>query len=433
MNLLPVRAKLIAAFFALFIISPWVVVAAPLTLEDQFRHFEFLNIAQIYERYSGIIDLIIYTLIFVGLAQAVLTNHYPGRGGRAVAIGVGLSLAISMLLAEEAFGFGLRSFGPYAAGLIVLTLGIMTYRLVHSAGLPRSAAAGLAYILIFLSTRAIAPQAFEWAQEEVPILTIGLTLVLLVSLFTVIAGLIPQNAVRVVALSMPRARAHKDAARSTQKRRVLADEANTIKKRGRTAVRKELQDGNILLSNLTAIRNAIRKHGGDPKTHGTILRALRQATPKEEELWRDIHNVRELNKRLLAFDEAVLSEDLQARLKAHVPIRVPAGSIVLHRLRYCPFTDSWVGGQGMFCRLGRSAGASFPFTVPSFVRCSRIHPQRLFPWDCRQASITLFLPPEGFDGTSSDVFHLSAEWRSPPCSGGSTGRASHLPRTCRGD
>ena len=97
--------------------------AAPLTVEDLFRPFEYLNLTEVYDHYSALIDFFIYTLIFVGLAQATLARLYEGRGGRAVSIGVGLSLATAAVMAEETYHFSLKSFGPYATTLTILALG----------------------------------------------------------------------------------------------------------------------------------------------------------------------------------------------------------------------------------------------------------------------------------------------------------------------
>jgi hypothetical protein len=162
-----VAAFLIAAILAVTIVT----AAAPLTLEDLFRPFEFFNITQTYDHYSGLIDLFIYILIFVGLAQAILARHYGGSGGRAVAIGVGLCLAFAMLLAEEAFQFNLRSFGPFAALLVVILLGITMFGLLHGAGMSKTASASTSYVAIFFTTHAVAPEFFNWLNETIPLLS----------------------------------------------------------------------------------------------------------------------------------------------------------------------------------------------------------------------------------------------------------------------
>jgi hypothetical protein len=74
------------------------------------RSSEFIS--YFYNTYSLIIDLLIYTLLFVGISQVTLGRHFPSRGGKAVSVALGLALAIGLVTSEQAMGFNLRSFGP---------------------------------------------------------------------------------------------------------------------------------------------------------------------------------------------------------------------------------------------------------------------------------------------------------------------------------
>lgn len=90
------------------------------SLDEFFHPFEYFDLSRTYEQFASIIDLTIYLLIFVGLARVTLSRRFPGPGGRAISVGIGLSLAITMVVAEQPFGFNLRSFGPIAAGILFL-------------------------------------------------------------------------------------------------------------------------------------------------------------------------------------------------------------------------------------------------------------------------------------------------------------------------
>ncbi len=110
------------------------------SLEELFRPFEFLDIAEMYDYYSGIVDLFIYLLIFTGAAQVTLGRRFTGRGARAISARTGICLSLAMVMAEEKFGFSIRSFGPVAAGILVLLLGVMIYRLFHYMGIVKPGA-----------------------------------------------------------------------------------------------------------------------------------------------------------------------------------------------------------------------------------------------------------------------------------------------------
>ena len=128
------------------------VNAAPIMLEDIFRPLQWLEPARLYEQYSGALDLFIYALIFIGAAQVTLGRHFPGRGGKAISVGIGTALAMSMIIAEKTFNFSLSSFGPVAGTIILLLLGIMIYRLLYFAGMKGVGAASLAYIILFIAS-----------------------------------------------------------------------------------------------------------------------------------------------------------------------------------------------------------------------------------------------------------------------------------------
>ena len=111
-----------------------------MSAQQMFAPLEYINLANAYDHYSAVIDLFIYGLIFIGVAQVTLGPRFAGRGGKAICAGVGISLAVSLAIAERQFGFSLKSFGPIAAGIIILLLGIMVYHLLHQAGLSKTGA-----------------------------------------------------------------------------------------------------------------------------------------------------------------------------------------------------------------------------------------------------------------------------------------------------
>jgi len=188
-------------------------LAAPLTAEDLFRPFEYLNITQTYDRYSALIDLFIYILVFVGLAQATLAHHYGNTGGRAVAIGAGTCLAVAMVIAEETYHFSIKSFGPFAASLLILILGLMVFTTLHRAGMPTIPSGSVAYLLGFFSIYAVAPELFNWLNETMPLLGAGTVIGLLLGVFGALSAFWPDSLPTMNVLHRPERWKSQDARR----------------------------------------------------------------------------------------------------------------------------------------------------------------------------------------------------------------------------
>lgn len=306
------QTSAILAALILLLLTFDLALAAPLTAEDLFRPFEYLNITQTYDRYSALIDLFIYILVFVGLAQATLAHHYGNTGGRAVAIGAGTCLAVAMVIAEETYHFSIKSFGPFAASLLILILGIMVFTTLHRAGMPATAAGSVAYLLGFFSIYAVAPELFTWLNETMPLLGAGMVIGLLLGVFGALSAFWPHSLPTVNVLHRPERWKSQDARR----REALGQEVRLIQRDGRRTVREGVRDSSNILSNLTHVRNAIRRDGHNPARRARILESLQHVVPEEEKLWRDVQSARDLHERLVQFDESALHEDARERLQA---------------------------------------------------------------------------------------------------------------------
>ena len=145
-----------------------------------------LNPAAAYDQHTVLIDLFIYTLIFVGVAQATLGRRFADSGGRVVSLGTGTSLAVAMTLAEAGFGFSLKSFGPVAVTILLVLFAAVAYRLFHFAGLARPISGALAYLALLLVVNAVSPELFsrlpKFWQGFLVIISMLATLLLLAGL-----------------------------------------------------------------------------------------------------------------------------------------------------------------------------------------------------------------------------------------------------------
>ena len=81
-------------------------------IDTLFRPFQGLQLPVLYDSYATVIDLIIYLILFVGLAKATIGKRFETAG---VPVAIGIALAIGLTLSERTLGFSLRTLGPLAA------------------------------------------------------------------------------------------------------------------------------------------------------------------------------------------------------------------------------------------------------------------------------------------------------------------------------
>jgi len=97
------KNKVIILFSLLFIFILFSSIAyAPdnFDLGNILGNLQGFDIGKAYEQYPLLIDAVLYFIIFVGIAQAVLSKKFEGRGGKAVVVGVGVTLAIAIIFWE---------------------------------------------------------------------------------------------------------------------------------------------------------------------------------------------------------------------------------------------------------------------------------------------------------------------------------------------
>ncbi len=275
------------------------------SLEEVFRPFEFLDIAEMYEHYSGIVDLFIYLLIFTGTAHVTLGKRFAGRGAKAISAGTGICLAIAMIIAEEKFGFSIRSFGPVAAGILVLLLGVMIYRLFHYMGMVRAGAWSVAYVTIFIAMHAIAPEFFIWLDENIPVLNVVALIALIMAIIGSILPLLHTGTdgktfeMRLHQYAMPGRNREHDA---------LRKEVKFIKRGIRPIAKKAVKESDGTVEDLQSVGKAINRYGHIPQARKIIIEQMARILPKEHELQNRIMQLRDLNMKMLRFDSSIFSE-----------------------------------------------------------------------------------------------------------------------------
>ena len=97
-------------------------------LGDLFKTLEDFDVVGSYEKYSFIIDSLIYFLFFLSLSQVTLGKQYQGGGGKGIVIAVGIALSVGISFWTQKNGITLGNLGPLAAVLAGIVFIIWIFR-----------------------------------------------------------------------------------------------------------------------------------------------------------------------------------------------------------------------------------------------------------------------------------------------------------------
>lgn len=290
------------------IASPFQMKVRGESLRELFKPLELFDITRLYEQYAALIDFAIYLLIFVGLAQITLGKHFQGRGGKAITIGIGISLAVSLAIAEQYIGFSIRSFGPIAAGIFIALVGFMIYRLVKHLGAGMMTSSSAAYIIVLLSIVAVVPGFFSWINQKMPLLNLILVICLFIAIYNVISHLFRKHGIP-----------DKLKRQFGQVREKYDNEAGALRKSGKQEhkiqqiTKKAYKNSNQILNDLLEVLKSIKKYGHIPSARKTIKEQIEKTLPEQDELIKIIQRLQELNKKVLSFDLSLYSKETQTR------------------------------------------------------------------------------------------------------------------------
>ena len=281
------------------------------SLGEILKPLEYIDVSQIYYRYAIIIDLVVYLMVFVGLAQVTLGNKFQGRGGKAITIAIGVSLAISMAIAERAFGFSLGSFGPIAVGLFLAILGVMIYRLIKHLGAGFAVSGSMAYVIIILFLTATMPGFFAWINQNIPLLNLGLVIGFIWALYNLISHLFKHKG-----LSQKLAKKFKDIkAESNEDISKLTNSKSFQRSQIKPITKQAFKTSNQILNELAEILKSIEKYGHMPEARAEIKKQIDRILPEQMELMETIKTLQNRHGRILAFDMGIYSQEFQNRYR----------------------------------------------------------------------------------------------------------------------
>jgi len=289
----------------LLMIPASIKIVSANVIDSLFRPFSGVDIPRIYDSYSSIIDFIIYSVLFIGLAQATLGKRFEAKGSRAVVSTVGLALAIGLAMSERTLGFNLRSFGPLAAGMFIFLVGFMLYSGIKTAGAGTANAGSIALVITYFSIAAVVPGFFDWIMRNPSISWIHsiVTIALVVLVFKIIKRLFTGKKDNV----------HKTAKKlmrdSYEGERELSEQIDQEKKekkfikKGLEKISKQASGSSKeILVDLLELRKMVAEFGGTEQGRYLIVAKLEAISPEEQRISKNLALLKQRIQKLSNFD-----------------------------------------------------------------------------------------------------------------------------------
>ena len=152
-----------------------------------------LNILDFYSQYGSYIDMIIFLMIFLGVAKSVFSKHFQ-EGGKTIYVGIGIFLSLALLLFEERQGFRLLTeFGPFVVFLIIALflygLAVALYRSGKGGIFAVAAGYLVLYFFVFNWYRDYFENLYGFWNIIKSIANIGAIIAILIVAFGIVVGI----------------------------------------------------------------------------------------------------------------------------------------------------------------------------------------------------------------------------------------------------
>ena len=281
--------------------------AAQNVLDDILGPFRGFDLAATYARYSGLVDFVIYALLFTALAHLTIGKRFQGRGGKALTVAVALIMTISLLAVERTMGFNIASFGPLAAGVVVILVAMTLYFGFRQLGASHVASASAALIAIYFSTRAVTPQLFQWLADKVPFIHAVLAIALLVAVWRLGAAAWPSGGKAAAETAARGLAGVKEAAREVFPTAEMRKERGLIKARLEPFTRQGRREHKAMASDLKEMQSIVTKHQDSPYAVSLMAKKIKDIRPKQHDLEVRLANLQALTKQFLRLDESVVA------------------------------------------------------------------------------------------------------------------------------
>jgi len=296
---------------ALILLTFSSVVQAGL-LEEAFAPLRDLNIPRFYSHYSSVIDAIIFCVIFVGLAQVTLGKRFGAtKGGKAVVVGVGLALALSLVIMEQTMDFSIAQFGPYAAAIFVLLAASVLFYLLRMLGVGGFGSFAGSYVVVYFLLRAVVPSFFHYLQSNAPglhgLIALGALICLFVALWKIASGVWPGAGEKIGKIAERITPLPEKPEEAPEAKAELGGEMRLLRGKLAEIQRQRVKDSEAIISDLDNIVAVIDRYGDTAESRRLIADKLsRDIVPREHRLRTSLRALRKLYERVEKFELGML-------------------------------------------------------------------------------------------------------------------------------
>lgn len=297
-------------FFLLFLLMFLPSANAGL-LEDIFSPLTDLDIPTFYSQYSTIIDMGIFLLIFLGLAQVTLGKRFgDSRGAKAITVGVGIALSLALVLMEEKMGFSIAQFGPYAAAIFVILVATLLFHLLRTLGIGGVSSFSASFVIVYFLLRSVVPNFFSYLEVNAPslhaLIALGALLSLIAMLWQIGSHFSPGHMEKISARieEIPGQVLKKGKAAAG-----LALEHRMLKSRLAEIQKQRSKDSEAIIGDLDNIVVAIDKYGDTSSNRHLIAQTLsRDVIPREHKLRRSLRALKKLFEQVEKLEMGMLAQ-----------------------------------------------------------------------------------------------------------------------------
>lgn len=261
------------------------------------------DIGALYNRYHAGVDFILYLFILIPTCRLALTRLYPGTYGRSLGTAMGVVMAISLSIAERTLGFSMRSFGPIAAGIVIMMATLTIYSLMRHVGASHVTCGTTALIITYFTMRAVLPGFFLWAQknEWASYLHALLVLAILVAIWRVIQAMFTPHEVSALKHAVKNVSGNSGGFIDVS-RRGDASEWRTVRHWMIKLTLQGKRECKKVIEILEKAREIVLKHGSDEHVAADVCKALNDLKAREHVLVSQLERIRAVDKQLERFD-----------------------------------------------------------------------------------------------------------------------------------
>lgn len=250
-------------------------------IQQLFEPFYGFDVALLYSRFGPFIDFLLFSVLFISLAQVTIGRHFKHKG---IAVALGFILATALAIAEPIIGFNIRSLGPLAAVTVILFVGFFVYRFLRHFGVDKLGAASLAVVIMYASLLLYTPNFIGWINQNFPFAGAVLIIVFIIAVYKVIARFTGKSVDLPAAHSPP----------EPPMARKLAAETETVKYALRGLTKKASKGSKEIIDDLATTIRMLETDGNNTDTRAEARRRLNGIAPKRHDLVAQVERIRAL-------------------------------------------------------------------------------------------------------------------------------------------